>query len=44
LVSGRFALLCEDEVSVSKQLFFPGGQQLFTELMLTTDLGGGLPW
>jgi hypothetical protein len=41
-VRGRFALLCEDEVSVSEQLFFPGGQQLFTELMLTTDLGGRL--
>ena len=27
---------------MSEQLFFPRGQQLFTELMLTTDLGGGL--
>src|SRR6266542_5550794 len=25
-----------------EQLFFPGGQQLFTELMLTTDLSCGL--
>lgn len=36
------ALLCEGGVSVSEQLSFPGGQQLFTELMLTTNLGCGL--
>jgi hypothetical protein len=35
------ALLCEGGVSVSEQLSFPGGQQLFTELMLTTNLGCG---
>jgi hypothetical protein len=39
LVSSRFTLLCEDKVGVSEQLFFPGCQQLFPELMLTTDLG-----
>jgi len=27
---------------VSEQLFFPSGQQLFTELMLTTNLGCSL--
>src|SRR5262249_6548270 len=34
--------LREDQVGVSEQLFFPGGQQLFTELMLTTNLSSGL--
>jgi hypothetical protein len=31
--------MCEDGVSASEQLSFPRGQQLFTELMLTTNLG-----
>jgi hypothetical protein len=42
LIGSRFTLLCEGEISVSEQLFLPGGQQLFAELMLPTDLGGGL--
>jgi hypothetical protein len=35
-------LLFEDGISVSEQLSFPRGQHLFTELMLTTNLGCGL--
>jgi len=35
-------LLCEDGISLSEQLSFPRGQHLFTELMLTTNLGCGL--
>jgi hypothetical protein len=42
LFSGGLAFLCEDEVGMREQLFFPGGEQLFTELMLTTDLSCGL--